>query len=200
MAEVRTIRSTARRLGLDKDTVFRWRHRVLAAIETIPQERFRGVVAVGDAPFRYNQKGRSSSQDPPPEHVWVLIALNGARQFRHAVLGSQRLRPHDVVATLTDHLLPDSVLVGGLGPYSPVSIGARRLGIQYRTPTPGRSELTQAGFIPAYVRRFRLWLVPFHGVATRYLTRYMLWFHALDTGPGLTRWSLLVSLEGADRP
>lgn len=207
MDQVRTIRFTSGRLGLDKDTVFRWRHRVLATVEALPQPRFKGLTAVGDAAFRYNHKGRprdlAPSPDrqtgpamPRPDHVWVLIALNGEAGRRFALFDGQRIGSRDVVSALQAHVSPDCVLIGGRGMYSPISVAARQLRVQYRTPAPGKSAPTDAGFLPAYVRRLRSWLARFRGVATHYLTRYMSWFHALDTGPGLTRWSLMLSLKG----
>jgi hypothetical protein len=132
--------------------------------------------------------------------VWVLIVLNGKRGQRQALTGPRRSSANDIVRVLRDHVADNTVLVGGSGPFSSVSVAARRLDVAYRKPVPGRTDIGSAGYVPLYVYRLRRWLVRFRGVATRYLTRYMLWFHDLETGPGLPQWSLLISIKGADRP
>jgi hypothetical protein len=131
--------------------------------------------------------------------VWVLIALNGSAGHRALLLDRGRVRAEDLVHALKGRVDSKAVVVGGNGRYSPVAVGARRLQLDYVAPSPGGDGQLGTGFMPSYIWRLRRWLARFRGVATRYLTRYLQWFHALHVGPGLTRWSLLIALKDTGR-
>src|SRR5690606_40116679 len=58
MVEGLSVRKAARRLGINKDTAFRWRHRILAVLENATAPAPRGIVELHETRFPYSEKGR----------------------------------------------------------------------------------------------------------------------------------------------
>ena len=58
MVQGLSVRTTARHLGIHKDTAFRWRHRLAHAYDTAPDAVLGGMVALAVAPLPHSEKGR----------------------------------------------------------------------------------------------------------------------------------------------
>lgn len=65
MAQGLSVRATARRLGIHKDTAFRWRHRLARAYDTAPDAVLGGMVALSVAALPHSEKGRRPQGRPP---------------------------------------------------------------------------------------------------------------------------------------
>jgi hypothetical protein len=50
-------------LGLDKMTVWRWRHRIIAAVQGVDTTAFRGIVEADEKFFRGSRKGSRECVD-----------------------------------------------------------------------------------------------------------------------------------------
>lgn len=198
-----TVRHTARRLGVNKDTAFRWRHRLLAAL--VAAERadpgvhaLRTAVMVHETVFPFSAKGRrrpDPSRSAPPRtdrpRVWVCIARDLHGRTVTGVVGSRRPTAIDLDGLLRPRLANAPVLVSVAGPYGAAGLLAVRLQLRYlRAP----SVSPAASDVRGYVLSLRRWLARFRGVASRYLHHYLAWHRILSSADPAPLDHLLLGL------
>lgn len=127
-------RASARRLGVDHITVWRWRHRVLAWMPTPGPQALVGVVEMDEAYQRESRKGSREwarhASDPtsvaaPPRLPWAKTKRKPAGHGRWSIpllgvapRGAQpdlvvldRVRASDVAAAVAGHIAPDATLL-----------------------------------------------------------------------------------------
>ena len=204
MREGISVREAARRLGISKDTAFRWRHRLLAQLEPATRPRPGGIVELEEVRFPYSEKGRRVSGRLPrrrglkPGHqyregvpsVCAIVACDRAGGAASGLAGLHR----PASAALRNWLLPllarPCTIVGEAGPLSPYGIACAGTGIRYRravrssgAPGPRAFLLHSTGRARARAARLRAWLLRFRGVSTRYLEHYLRWHLAVDVEP-----------------
>jgi transposase-like protein len=64
MVEGLSVRKTAQRLGIHKDTAFRWRHRLLGALRRLDAPTLAGIVEADETYFRFSRKGQRGLRNP----------------------------------------------------------------------------------------------------------------------------------------
>lgn len=69
-----SVRAAAARLGIDKDTAFRWRHRLASAFPD-PSSPLPGPVALAGVLLPYSEKGRRDLQRSPRTHRGPIAAF-----------------------------------------------------------------------------------------------------------------------------
>lgn len=199
MRDSLTVREAAARLGVDKDTAFRWRHRLLDAVRDGPAgvagvpprsaERLDGRIFVAETWFMFSEKGKRPLDRPARRHTWVTDWLSAPRA-RVVLMADDRGRAVGQCVGLRRPMAEDyqrvvtaavargrPVLVSRDGPYGQLPVAARRLGIPHE-----RCVAWDAGArAHAYRRRLVHWLRPFFGVATRYLPNYLAWHRWVET-------------------
>lgn len=185
MANSETVRRTAAILGISRDTAFRWRHRLLAAVADRPQPTLSGQVGAGEAYIRYSEKGSRGTLGPGARRT---VAASTQRRFRRfvdgkpscvllacsekhqvsVIIGAGRPALGDLRACLQRILMPGTVLqAAGMGPYS---LACQGLGVHHtatRDTASRKVDRVRSGLY-GWLRRFR-------GVATRYLPHYLAW-------------------------
>ncbi len=204
MLEGISVREAARRLGINKDTAFRWRHRILAVLERATQPAPRGIVELHETRFPYSEKGRRipgrmpRHRGIPPGHqyrddsppVCVVLGCDRAGGALTGIAGRGQAR----TAALREWLLPalgrPCTLVGTAGRYSAYGIACARTDVVYHHAPRHPSGAPRGAFLldstaraEARVVRLRVWLRRFRGVATRYLDNYLRWHLAVDEEP-----------------
>lgn len=206
-----SVREAARRLKVHKDTAWRWRHRLLAALMSREKVSLSGIVELLETTFPHSEKGRRDltrpryarvSHYPDSERPRVRVVFAHDRASAAAsVLGQA---PWIRAKQLRDSLLPcfgevRLVLSRG-GPFSAPARFARSLGIPHRSLRaavgPKVSSPRHMRSVRRYERRLRAWLVRFRGVATKYLDRYLAWHRLLESlmRPGVGARLLLAGL------
>lgn len=196
-----TVRTAARTADVAASTAFRWRHLILSAIRETDRTTFAGMVEFAQTYLRYSAKG-PRRRDPDDEwrenkYVspdwpfvlpgWVLVVVrdrngnSGAELIAtRTVTGDQLVLAFDAVLSGDATLLCNS---GRLGPYGRlIGTPAGRNRRVVRVPNGGRP-----GYDPhhnnsarSWIVGFKAWLVPFRGVATRYVTNYAAWRRMID--------------------
>lgn len=184
-----TVRHAARLLDVNKDTAFRWRHRLLGALGASDTTTLRSNVVLQETWFAHSEKGSRHLDRPARSRralhrseitaVWVQIARDPAGRTASGVVGPRRPGPHDLEALLIPRLHPDAELVSAIGYYGAPARMADRTGHSHRRVPHHDPELSP---IRAYVLHLHRWIRRFRGVATRYLDNYLAW-HRLLTGP-----------------
>lgn len=181
-----TVRQAGDLAGVHRDTAFRWRHRLLTQWRLDDDTVLRRRIVVGEILFPFSAKGSRSLQRPPrPRGTrWISVLPTGqvarvlvARQNDVAmlmkVLGGRSVRVGDYEVDLLPRCRAVQDVVGPRGPRSLLAAMARRLNARYRWMLLDRDAAMELH----HVRRgLKDWLMPFRGVATRYLENYLQWF------------------------
>jgi transposase-like protein len=148
-----TVRGCARRLGVHRNTAFRWRHRLLHAARTcayrpppfaaVPALPLQGRVVVGDIWFYFSEKGKRPLGRPPytyrPRSAWLdeprarlVLALDDDGRVLGDVVGLRRPNADMLEAALRPHIAPPAVLLSREGRFGAPSVVARRLRLAWQ--------------------------------------------------------------------
>jgi len=189
-----TIRAAARECGICNTVAFRWRHRFLSLIDSMKPTTLQGLVEIDETLFLDSKKGdRHLGRDPrrrgtkakkrgrSDEQVTVLVARD-----RHGTTTDYVL-PQFNAETVAEVLKPvialDSVLCTDSSPV--LAAFARRNGLlQYAINASAGERVLFNTFhvqnVNAYHSRLKRWMDRFHGVSTKWLSRYLGWWRMLD--------------------
>jgi transposase-like protein len=209
MAMRLTIRSTARDLGVGIPTAFRWRHLKLKDLAGLPQPVLTDAVGASEAYIPYSEKGSRKTHGPgswgyrlasASVHIpralrfrrfiegrpsCVLVACDSHR--RAVAIVSQGRPDPSQLETALKRLLGDGSRLSGPGGAA-YAEACRRLGLPWEPEAiqPGRCDRSsvceRARTLMGSLYGF---LMPFRGVATRYLGHYLAWFAATRPGAGV---------------
>jgi transposase-like protein len=183
----RTVRDTARALGVDKDTAFRWRHRLLLGVAATDTTMLEGVVALYETWFAHSEKGSRRLDRPARRRkalhrsaitpVWVVLARGAGRgDVTSDVVGRHRPDADDLLRLIGHRLDPGAELLTTTGHYGAAARMAERILRRHRRAALHAHEIRRA---QAYARDLHRWIRRFRGVATRYLTNYLAWHRLL---------------------
>lgn len=201
-----SIRAAGRRLGLHRNTTFRWRHRWLRRPGEQQDSRFRGIVEAGLVSFHDVRTHHGAKRqtwrrvaivrprtDEPgsPEKpamtarpsVSVLVVRDRRGAMLDHVLGAMEHEATNatrMARALAPVLGPDRIMLCSDG--SPLIDGvARELAIPFHalSSVPGSRHFEQY-LVRGFERRLEGWMRRFRGVSTRYLAHYLGWRRVLD--------------------
>ncbi len=190
-----TVAKAAGRCGVAYTTAFRWRHRFLTAAAADKPNRLSGIVEADEMfilesfkgkrdglPRKARKRGgKASKRGLSAEQIPVLVARDRGGATIDAVL--PKLDRASVAAVLDRVVTPDNQLCCDGG--KPIVSFARRARIPcHILPAPGTPRPEAPAFhinnVNAYHGRFKEWARRFHGVATKYLDRYLGWRRTLE--------------------
>jgi transposase-like protein len=195
MLDSRTVRKAAERVGVDKNTSLRWRHRFLMATKTDRPACLNGIAEADETFLLESQKGARNLQRPArkrggkasergisKEQVCILVARDRSGNTVDFVTG----RGPVTVVQLTEHLrpvlAPDTLLVTDAN--KAYQAFARQQGISHQYVNVSAGEHVRGAVhvqnVNGYHSRFHKWVRRFNGVATRYLPNYLGWLWAID--------------------
>lgn len=205
-------RRLAIRLGVDKMTIWRWRMAILEALDGVGAERLGGIVEADEAFQRESRKGSREwvryERDPerfpaPPRPRWrdfrrlglpltaglskwqvpILTLTDRAGAYRADRLPDRHAE--SLVAVLEDRVRQDAVLCSdGDGAYR---VFARARGMpHYRIDAKRGPKVIHGAFhiqtVNSLHSRFKAFMRPFCGPATKNLPAYIAWFVARLAG------------------
>jgi transposase-like protein len=190
-----TVRQAAARLGVHRNTTFRWRHRFLALPRTDRAPLLRGIAEADEMFLLESQKGSRHLTRPARrrggkahrrgishEQVCILVARDRNGRTLDYVTGRGPLTKASLRQCLLPALDPDILLVTDAN--AAYRAFAREAGISHEAVNLRAGVRTRGALhvqhVNAYHSRFRNWLHRFHGVATRYLPNYLGWRCVLD--------------------
>lgn len=220
LADGDTLKTTADRCGVHISTAHRWRHRFLTAVQT-GAGKLKGIVEAdetfilasrkGDRAWTRAKEGKAQAPDRKPrkrggkaakrglsdEQVPVLVAADRSGATVSALLPSVTADAiREVLAPVLDK---DALLVtDGASCYPPC---AAAMGISHETLKQSAGERVRGELHIQTVNnrhsRLKDFLRPRRGVATRYLTSYLKWFHLIALHPDATPRYCLRAAMGA---
>lgn len=212
-----TVRVSAARAGVHKNTAFRWRHRFLAAPSTMQAQRLAGIAEADETVMRRSYKGSRGLERPPrkrgggtkkarrgrdpDDEVGGLVMRDREGHTLSSALDTVDAQTID--ATVGHRLEREAVLCTDGAPvyqryarargvvYEPVNLAQ---GIRVRRPA------FHVQNVNAYHSRWKGWMERFHGVATRYLSNVLGWHRMLDAiGEAISPHNVLAAAHGQDR-
>ena len=203
MAEGLSVRDTAERIGICKNTAFAWRHRVIAALASADSQTVcQGIVEVAQWPLIRSFKGSRPPREadigdlepivqrnpisyrrlfPECRRAVLVVAVDRAGTARAGVmLHGEPLR--DALSHMMSETADPCAFKDYVSLPAPMDWPGRVNWIGRRRGRLSTSDRLDPG--PLYhvrnarrvVYDFRYWLRPFRGVATKYLLRYFSWY------------------------
>jgi len=195
MLESFSVRKAAEQVAVHRNTSFRWRHRFLELARTDRPLCLHGIAEADEMYLLESEKGARHMTRPArrrgghakkrgisSEQVCILVARDRTGQTRDFVTGKGQLTASRLHTWLEPVIDRDVLLVTDGHPA--YRAFAREAGISHEAVNL-RAGMRVRGAVHvqnvnAYHSRFRQWLAPFHGVATRYLPNYLGWRWILD--------------------
>jgi hypothetical protein len=191
------VRETGHRVGINKDTALRWRHRLLAAHRRREDHSITGDVEVLEIRLPHSYKGRRLSytyadrpdprgypENPPKDRVLLLhVRQRGVTLEAH-------LWDAPVFGALTPDFFTEALLPRLKRPCAMLIDASCDSGLaEFCAEADVRiAQIRSAARVREYHRRFRCWLGRFYGVATRYLSNYFCWHRLLERLGAVRGW------------
>ena len=196
MLDSLTLRITAKRLGIDLKTAFRWRHRFLASAAKTNANALSGIIEVDETWFLESCKGKrrlthrmtrkrggQGSKKKKADKVQVVIARDRNGHISDLVGPTlSKSAVHAFLEPIIDH---DSILCSdGHSWYKTFSaehdIAHHRLITLDHQRVIGKEYPIQN--VNAYISRLKGWIARFRGVGTAYLPNYLAWRRLFENG------------------
>jgi len=193
------VRKAADRVGVHRNTAFRWRHRFLHWVKLDRLTPLNGIVEADETFLLESQKGSRALDRPARrrggraarpgisrEFDCILVARDRNGRTVDAVTGRGALTAAQLERDLLPRLDPQALLVSDS--HLAYRAFARKHGITHETVNLRAgvrarrlgSLAIHVQNVNAYHQRFKDWLRGFRGVASRYLPNYLGWRWSLD--------------------
>jgi len=206
------VRKAADRVGVHRNTAFRWRHRFLQWVKLDRPAALNGIVEADETFLLESQKGSRTLDRPPrrrggraakrgisSELDCILVARDREGRTIDAVTGRGALTAAQLERDLLPKLHRQALLVSDS--HAAYRAFARKHRIAHHTVNlRAGMRVRRLGNLAihvqnvnAYHQRFKTWLQGFRGVASRYLPNYLGWRWALD-GERVTSPEQLLSI------
>lgn len=195
----KSIRYCATACGISVPTSFKWRHRILAALQKVQDATvLEGIVESDDVFVTYSQKGQKKLSRPSrkrgqgvfepkkrgisDEKVAIIVSHDrkGNKHLQVATRG--RISEQSLNKVLKDKITPDSILCSDTH-HSYIAF-ANSNKLEHKTVKAGAKEFVKEGKyhiqqVNQTSAELKKWLDGFNGVSTKYLQNYLNWFSVL---------------------
>lgn len=134
-----SVRDCGRQLGIDKDTAWRWRHRILTDLRIMDPPAMRDIVELHETTFAHSEKGSRRLRDAyglprPPRRrgagrglrhrrAWVLLLQGRSTTCRAEYVGERRPNARRLLELLDEGAVRE--VRGVLCPWGPLSAYGR---------------------------------------------------------------------------
>jgi hypothetical protein len=145
MRETRTIRRSAAQLGVHPGTAFRWRHRILGAVERADARELSGFVELDETRFRFSEKGKRGLARMArtrgygvhdlrlvtTRQICALLACDRYGLAVSAVLPTSRVYDYHICECIMTRVRKPATILARARPVSPYGRAARSSGHPY---------------------------------------------------------------------
>jgi transposase-like protein len=204
-----SLRASAKHCNVDKNTTFRWRHRMLQ----IPKDmkvKLHGIVEFDETYFLESHKGERDLNKPrkrggkakkrgvSKEQTAVMIIRDRNGNTDDAIL--KKSDKETITKVMKPLLDKDDVLLCSDSKPSYIAF-SKSEHFKHETINLANKEYVKDGIyhvqnVNAYDSRLKRWISHFHGVATKYLDSYLGWMRLLDREKEITVNQLLGIISG----
>lgn len=192
LVEGESVRAAADKIGVHKNTSFRWRHRFLQNLKNISPESLTGIIELLEIYFPYSEKGAKPAKNPKPnastsssdsakpeKPVCVLLARD-----RHANTCEAKileLAAKELSTSIKDKI-PKDVLLCSEKKTAYLEF-TKTNGFRHGKLAHGEEvvkDIVHLQNVRSYHHKLKEWMSRFRGVATKYLEAYLGWFRNLE--------------------
>ncbi|MFY9417621.1 MAG: IS1595 family transposase, partial [Bacteroidales bacterium] len=167
-------------------TSFFWRHRILCALQSFEDNvNFFGVVELEELLMNYSEKGKKRRDQKElkklkkkkPEKVAVLAATDRSGNILFKKLEDKRVQAEHVSEFLKSRISKDSVVCGS-NKKAFKTVNAEHIRHKEITnKNEMKGGIYSVSTVHEKITNFVGWIYyKFRGVATKYLTNYIMWF------------------------
>ncbi|CAM3130821.1 IS1595 family transposase [Sporolactobacillus spathodeae] len=191
-----SLRRQAASLKISLPTAFRWRHKVLTALERLTSNTFNGIIEMDETYFLYSEKGtkqtlrlprkrggHSAKRGISHDQVCVLVARDRQGTTYMHTKGHGRLLTSQLDKVISPLLSNDNVFCTDAWRAFNTYTKNKKLP-HYRFKSTEKTRVIKGIYhiqnANSYHSRLKRWMIRFNGVATKYLDHYLAWFHFLD--------------------
>jgi transposase-like protein len=189
MLEGKSLRACAREVCISLPTSFRWRHKILSAIQGLEGGiNFSGITEADELLLQYSEKGRryktleekeqAMKTVHPNVAVLVMTDREGNLLFKHTgenkVQNSQikeelkrRVSENNLICFKPNDEFKQAVMES---PSKKVIVRRKTKGLAIYSVNVAEKKITN----------FLVWMMRFRGVATKYLQNYLMWFVVMN--------------------
>lgn len=186
-----SIRKAALELGISIQTSFRWRHRLLASISGIMLEELPGIIETDDFQMPRNLKGQRTSKHSHAEHdaefavtlpetITVLLASSRSEiATTSRIIAAEKPHPEQIKKALDGRIRKGSLLISQENDAFNFLMDDKNIE-HVKVPNhkrPRKKNYINLHLVDLHQQSIKQFLLPFHGVATKYLQNYLNWYH-----------------------
>ncbi|HRS70170.1 MAG TPA: IS1595 family transposase [Bacteroidales bacterium] len=189
MLEGKSLRACASEVGISLPTSFRWRHKILAAIQGLEGGiNFSGITEADELLLQYSEKGRTYKSPEEKEQamktvhpnvaVLVMTDREGNLLFKHT--GEHKVQNSQIKEELKRRVSENNLIcfkpneefqqAVKESPSKKVLVIHKTKGLSIYSVNVAEKKITN----------FLVWMMRFRGVATKYLQNYLMWFVVMN--------------------
>lgn len=211
MEEGKSIKKTAKEVGICIQTSFNWRHKILSSLSNLTPQTLSDVVECDELELALNNKGSRNLDRNPRKRggdfkrnevsekttvVQVVTAVqrNGEKFFR--AVESKRLSADEITKALDGKIAEQTILITDKHPsyrlFAKENISIKHRSVLSKEHVSKQDKNIHLQHVNNTHSQLRKFLEPFNGVSSKYLQNYLNWFayaHKLsDTKTTIKQW------------
>ena len=187
-----SIKKAAKELGISIQTSFDWRHKILSSLQSTLPVKIGGIVECDELQLTESSKGNRKLKRKPrkrgsdghnysSDKVTIISAISRNKGAIASVIDTKQISSKDAQKALKGRLEKDTVLITDeRRAYNIVGLKNKTIthekvnsNMNQMRKSKGKLHLQTVNNQHKQIRDF---LVPFNGVATKYLPNYLNWF------------------------
>ncbi|BCD99943.1 hypothetical protein TYM08_P0007 [Marinicellulosiphila megalodicopiae] len=191
MLDQDSIRVCAKKVGISSVTSFNWRHRYMNAAENTFEDRLEGIIEADETYFRESKKGDKHLNRPTRKRgtkastkglnntdwVAVLTAMDrNHHEFDHVL---KQVTGDEIEMYLGSKIVDESILCTDGQPAYHRICENHHLHHVVLTNARTKEGVFHIQNINNYHSQLKQWYLKMHGVASKYLPKYLGWFRML---------------------
>ncbi|MDD3630596.1 MAG: IS1595 family transposase [Bacteroidales bacterium] len=189
MLEGKSLRACAREVGISLPTSFKWRHKILSAIQGLEGGiNFSGITEVDEILLQYSEKGRkfktleekeqAMNTIHPNVAVLVMTDREGNLLLKHT--GVNKVQNSQIKKELKRRVSEDNLICFKPNEeFQQAIIESPSKKVLVRRKTKGL-VVYSVNIAEKKINNFLVWMMRFRGVATKYLQNYLMWFVVMN--------------------
>ena len=189
MLEGKSLRACAREVGISLPTSFRWRHKILAAIQGLEGGiNFSGITEADELLLQYSEKGRryktleekeqAMKTVHPNVAVLVMTDREGNLLFKHT--GENKVQNSQIKEELKRRVSENNLICFKPNDeFKQAVMESPSKKVIVRRKTKGLT-IYSVNVAEKKISNFLVWMMRFRGVATKYLQNYLMWFVVMN--------------------
>jgi len=198
MLEGKSLRACAKEVGISLPTSFKWRHKILSAIQGLEGGiNFSGITEADELLMQYSEKGRryknleekerAMNTVHPNVAVLVMTDREGNLLFKHT--GENRVQNNQIKEELKRRVSEKNLIcfkpndefqqAVSQSPSKKVLVKSPTEKVLIRRKTKGLA-IYSVNIAEKKITDFLVWMMRFRGVATKYLQNYLMWFVVMN--------------------